>query len=255
MPCMRCMFFPPLHAASANPIPVLFFSLKFPDRWHTKWKSLIWWFFRVHVHFTAVFLLITTAEEEKTRRCPGGWDVGSCNLWELNIKWRQAFHVCTLHIRRVSLSMMLALIWHFDRVKCRSGPPSHLLKEWNLIIRWWWRVPVASWAILLSMKFRLCYRIKSGSRLYVAPSGNSGQQDFSILWSFLWLKWGANWLALAMQQLLSAFHNSCIFMILMTSSHTPRLISQWTMSWMRKSVQLFIFGVVFLPEDSSSEPV
>lgn len=138
--------FSPLHAASANPIPVLFFSLRFPDRWHTKWKSLIWWFFRVHVHFTVVFLLITTAEEEKTRRCPGGRDVGSCNRWELNIKWRQAFHVCTRHIRRVSPSMLLALTWHFERVKCQSGPPptsilgspvvSEVLADGFMIILW-----------------------------------------------------------------------------------------------------------------------
>lgn len=122
--------FSPLHAASANPIPVLFFSLRFPDRWHTKWKSLIWWFFRVHVHFTVVFLLITTAEEEKTQRCPGGWDVGSCNRWELNIKWRQAFHVCSRHITCVSLSMMLALIWHFKGLNVITAlvPPSLTMK-------------------------------------------------------------------------------------------------------------------------------
>lgn len=89
-------------------------------------------FFWVHVHFTVVFLLITTTEEEKTWRCPGSWDVGSCNLWELNVKWKQAFQVCTQLIRCVSLSMMLALIWHCERVKCQLASSTFANNETSL---------------------------------------------------------------------------------------------------------------------------
>lgn len=115
-------------------------------------------FFRVHVHFTVVFLLITTAEEEKKHKnaVPAAGIVGSRNLRELNLKWRQAFGVCARLIRRVSLRMMLALIWHAERVKCQLAPSTFANNQ-----TYAQRVPGASWGGLSWLPFTIkaCRRL------------------------------------------------------------------------------------------------